>query len=281
MPEAGDREAERIVSKQAANRPSYSDRVEPMEHNHPPSGARSPRPDALSLLAVVLAVLVVVAVIVALYEWYARDGPSSLALASIAASLTLALAAVLALRQNVALISASGKAADASHRMAEEMLRDRELAYRPALIVRFGREFDTLPNATGGYSAPPVPRFTIKNIGTGPAFNVRFCASRLPTKSAGYLWISDELQGLAPDDEWKVFGGFSEPPDPEQAHRAQRFRCLIDDLLPNAVEQVCAVRYDDWFGNHYRSPGTADQSAPAEWHGGQGIHGQPNWMQCQ
>ena len=236
---------------------------------------------ALGVLVVVLLVLVVASGGSALYDWWTNNDSASLALASIAASLMLALAASLALRQNVELIRATAREAEASRTIAHEMRQDRELSFKPALTVRFAREFDTAPDASGTHSARPEPRFIVKNIGTGPAFNLSFSACRRPTDPPDHLWIADERQGLAANDEWRIFGGFASQQDAAALHRGQLFRCVVEDLLERGGELVFAVRYDDWFGKHYRSPGGPEQLAPIEWDGTQGTIGQPDWMRCQ
>jgi hypothetical protein len=239
---------------------------------------------ALSILAVVLLLFVLAAGAGALYDLSTHNDSAGLALASVAASLMLALAASLALRQNVELIRATAREAEASRTIADEMRRDRELSFKPALTVRFVQEHDTAPNFSGIYSAPAVPKFIVKNIGTGPAFNLNFCGcSRRSSQPLDHIWISDERQGLATNEEWRIFGGFTSElgRGAVALQRGQRFRCVVDDLLAGGGEVVFAVRYDDWFGKHYRSPGGPEQSAPTEWDGTQGTIGQPDWMRCQ
>lgn len=254
--------------------------LDAVNSDRPESGAQDPS-GALRLLAVVLLLLVLASGAGAVYNWWTHNHSASLALASVAASLMLALAASLALRQNVELIRATAREAEASRTIADEMRHDRELSFKPALTVRFAREFDTASNASGSYSTPSVPRFVVKNIGTGPAFNLSFCGCRRSTDPPDHLWISEERQGLAANDEWRIFGGFVSQPDAVALHGAQRYRCVVVDLLQSGNELAFAIRYDDWFGKHYRSPGGREQSAPAEWDGKQGTIGQPDWMQCQ
>jgi len=43
---------------------------------------------------------------------------------------------------------------------------------------------------------------------------------------------------------------------------------------------VFAVRYDDWFGHHRRSPGDPNHDDPARWRGMPGSVDQPDWMRC-
>ena len=250
-----------------------------MSDNEEESGSLSRR--ALTSLAVVLLLVAVATGVGALLDLSTHDDSAGFALASLAASLMLALAATLALRQNVELIRATAKEAEASRTIAEEMRRDRELAFKPALTVAFAYEFDTAPNASGGYSAPPVPRFVVKNIGTGPAFNLSFCGRRIAGDPPAHSWISVERQGLATNDEWRIPGVFRPGGNSAALQDAQRFRCLVDDLLQAGDELVSAVRYDDWFGKHYRSPGGQKQSAPIEWDGKLGMLDQPDWMRCQ
>ena len=123
-----------------------------MSDNEEESGSLSRR--ALTSLAVVLLLVAVATGVGALLDLSTHDDSAGFALASLAASLMLALAATLALRQNVELIRATAKEAEASRTIAEEMRRDRELAFKPALTVAFAYEFDTAPNASGGYRLP-------------------------------------------------------------------------------------------------------------------------------
>jgi hypothetical protein len=65
-----------------------------------------------------------------------------------------------------------------------------------------------------------------------------------------------------------------------------RYNCIVTDITAGVSEVVFAVRYEDWFGNHYRVTGTRvggmpSDGKPDEWRGHQGTIGQPDWLTCE
>jgi hypothetical protein len=224
----------------------------------------------LSGLAIVLVALAVGALGLVGYLWQADDHTGSLTAASAMATFVLASVAVLTLRQNGKLVSAaideatatreqataSVDQATASRQTVEEMQREREWAYRPALVMspemRYGSDHFIQWQVV-----------VLLNIGTGPAFNVRLAVHR-PARTASegkeareHRWLSAEWPGLPAggDVEFSITELFSEPAT--DGPRPDRFRGIVDDVQSMDGGDVFAVSYDDWFGNHFRSTGPA------------------------
>jgi hypothetical protein len=244
----------------------------------------------LRSVLLLLGLAVLAAVGAAAYVGYWGDKTGGLALVSVAATLALAFAAVLTLQQNRAIVStasAQAKAATdeatASRETVEEMRNQRRLAYRPWLVIT-----QEWVRNDSGVASPPSHYFVVTNIGTGPAVNIRLNAYRFDdaTPDGAYgsgsaarrLWVSAETGGVGPGGEWRVYQGWSEDAEIDEK-RPDRFRCLVEDFLADGATDAAAVRYEDWFGSTYRSPGGVGHPSPVEWQGH--AEGEaPDWMRC-
>ncbi len=227
---------------------------------------------ALSGLAIVLVALAVGALGLVAYLWQANDHTGSLTAASAMATFVLASVAVLTLRQNGKLVraaideatatreqaTASVDQALASRQTVEEMQREREWAYRPAIVLT--------PEMRHGDHFIQWRVVVLSNIGTGPAFNVRLAVHR-PAKEAHdeqpsieHRWLSAEWPGLPAggEVEYSIAGLSGEPK--AEGPRPDRFREIVDDVQSMDGNDVFAVSYDDWFGTHFRSAGPAIRS---------------------
>jgi hypothetical protein len=206
------------------------------------------------------------------------------------ATFVLAAVAVLTLRQNGKLVSAamdeatatreqavaSKDQATASQQTVAEMQREREWAYKPAVV---------LTKATRSSESHIFIRWQVvvlSNIGTGPAFNVRL-AVHVPAKEADgereareHRWVSAEWQGLPAGGEVEhtISGGMSEADS--KGPRPDRYSGIVDDVQSMDGEAVYAVRYDDWFGNHYRVIGPTIRPAD-EYRGHPSEASAPDW----
>jgi hypothetical protein len=204
------------------------------------------------------------------------------------ATFVLASVAVLTLRQNGKLVSAaideatatreqavaSKDQATASQQTVAEMQREREWAYKPALVLT-----PTVRSEQG-----PLffrwPLLMIGNIGTGPAFNVRIAVHWPPREATDpkdardHGWLSAEWQGLPAggEVEQSLMGPLNEIDGP----RPDRYRGIVDDVRSLDGEAVYAVSYDDWFGNHYRVIGPAIRPAE-EYRGHPSETNAPDW----
>jgi len=236
-----------------------------------------------NIVAPALVVAIFIAGVLAIRQWTLGDEAGSLALVTIAATLTLALAAILALRQNVTLIDAAIEEAKAATQQAKasnetvmEMERQRELAYRPWLVYA-GRRVDP-GGSTGSITVMPTERLVVKNIGTGPALDVCLAAVRT-TREGARAFQAHTIGGIAAGDEWDVHSLYLESAN-ATGPRPDRYRCLVDDLAIDEVGEVVAVRYEDWFGNHYRSPGSQTDAKPVVWVGDRTLKDAPDWLRC-
>jgi len=252
----------------------------------------------LRTILVILGVSIVGLLMLALYQWFGGDKTASLALTGVMATFALAFAAVLTLEQNRslvkaaadqatasrdavdqdrALLKASSDQAAASWQTVEEMKHERELAYKPLLVVTQG-PYD--PQGTSRtHLGLSIGAFIIRNIGTGPALNVAFCAQGFDGEPATLKWVSAQFPGMAVGTEERVPKFFGHEPSPGGI-RPDRYRCLVEDWQWGDDGLVFAVRYEDWFGTHYLSPGGPQSHKPAEWRGAIGVVDQPNWMRC-
>lgn len=238
----------------------------------------------LSGLAIVLVALAVGALGLVGYLWQANDHTGSLTAASAMATFVLASVAVLTLRQNDKLVraaideatatreqaTASAVQATASRETVEEMRREREWAYRPLLTV-------SERNIRG--SELSHTELVVRNIGTGPALNVCLAGHQFIGDPPGHRWLSEYSQGIAPGAEL-TFGTWLYSDDATTGEpRSDRYRCIVDDLVQVGSEEIVAVRYDDWFGTHYRSGGPTGQ-ATEEYRGHGSVIDAPSWMRC-
>jgi hypothetical protein len=244
----------------------------------------------LRAILLLLGLAVLAAVVAAAYVGYWGDKTGGLALVSVAATLALAFAAVLTLQQNRAIVSAASAQAKAatdeataSRETVEEMRNQRRLAYRPWLVITQ----EWVRNDSGSLRSSQY--FVVTNIGTGPAVNVKLRAHKFvePTpddpygsgSSARRLWLSAESGGIAPGSEWRVHQAWAEVGEID-GKQPDRMRCLLDDLLVADPTYAAAVRYGDWFGSVYRSPGAHGDPSPVEWP--DGADGDPpDWLRCQ
>lgn len=240
----------------------------------------------LSGLAIVLVALAAGALVLVGYLWQADDHTGSLTAASAMATFVLASVAVLTLRQNDKLVRvaideatatreqavASKDQATASQQAVAEMQRGREWAYKPALVLA------KVTRTSEGKPFFQSRNVVISNIGTGPAFNIRL-AVHTPARAAfgeeearDHSWLSAEWQGLPAggDLERSLSRPFAEE------GREDRYRGIVDDVPSQDGEVVFAVRYDDWFGNHYRVIGPAIRPAE-EYRGHPSEAGAPDW----
>ena len=200
----------------------------------------------LSGLAIVLVALAAGALGLVGYLWQADDHTGSLTAASAMATFVLASVAVLTLRQNGKLVSAaideatatreqagaSKDQASASRDTVDEMRREREWAYKPAIVLVQEARFQPSDHGFGTRWQVVV----LSNIGTGPAFNVRLAVHR-PARAASedkeareHRWLSAEWPGLPAggDVEFSIAELFSEPAT--DGPRPDRFRGIVDDV---------------------------------------------------
>ena len=234
-----------------------------------------PRP-AGDAVGVVLGACGVGTAALAVILWVSGDYTGSLAALTAMGTFALASVAVLTYGQNRALVRAATDEAAASRDSVEEMRREREWAYRPHLVVRRG--YSETRSDRGGL---PVryELFFIRNLGTGPALNVRFGAHTFTGDPPAHRWLSWENPGIAPGGEEQVARRYG--PNPHDA-RPDRYRCLVDQWQVSKDEEVFAVRYEDWFGTHYRaSGGTAVEPQVLEWRGHPSLADAPDWLRCQ
>jgi hypothetical protein len=240
----------------------------------------------LQLLLGVVGLLTVALAVEAVYLWAQQDEAGSLALATAVATFALAFAAILTIAQNAALVQAavdeakaSADEARASRETVDEMQRQRELAYRPWLVVN--RQYIPSPHAEGR----SYVGLRVVNIGSGPAVDIVLSGvSKKPKEEFVWAWMTDTIQGLAPGDHWDVTIRFRAPEVvPPNDPRPDRYRCLTDDLATQVEKgTVVAVRYRDLFGTHYRSsPDSTTTRIPEEWRGASTAADAPNWLRCE
>lgn len=185
--------------------------------------------------------------------------------------------AILTIDQNRAVVRAAIEEANASRETVEEMRRQRELAYQHWLVVeRVAPEHPTDRIA--------VPAYRVTNIGAGPAINVALSAMRVRAAADPvHLWVSDETQGIEPGGRWDVFAGFTTSQGKAGGTRADRYRCVTDDLARLIVEvAIVAVRYQDLLGVHYRtSPDERRAQSPEALARGATAIDAPDWLRCE
>lgn len=121
--------------------------------------------------------------------------------------------------------------------------------------------------------------FVIRNIGTGPALDVKLCVHRLSGDPSEHQWFSAEAPGIAPNGEERFDAAYKPFAEPD-GRRPDRYRCIVDEWPVYEGKEVFAVRYQDWFGTHYRAPGGPDNPIPGSWRGQEGTVGQPDWLRC-
>lgn len=168
--------------------------------------------------------------------------------ASAAATILLASVALASLMESRRLAEASAKTA----------AEDREWRLRPLLVV----------DAVGD-------RWCLRNVGQGPALNVRFAAHRYGSPSAVggevHEWASQMLRPIGVDGKVPVTATYGVAGEPV------KFRPVVEDAIVGHDTPVAAVRYDDWFGNHYRSSSRSREIRPADWLKGS-PEPMPAWM---
>jgi hypothetical protein len=184
-------------------------------------------------------------------DWVAVGGIAEL----VAAGATLLLAAV-----TVVLASKAGKEAKATTVLATETRLDRELSFRPFFVIEERAEMDI-----GSHSNPVMATvFRVRNVGTGPAIDVRFIARR-----AGTWWLDAPLAALGPGE---VSGVRRAPPQD---------RDLPDGLLELPQAPVDgAFFYEDVFKTRYRALVDGTTVLPEEiWRIGKIDAPPPRWAQ--
>jgi hypothetical protein len=234
------------------------------------------RRNALKGVLTLLVVLSILVVSLVIYFWVDDDRAASMAALAIVPTTALAFAAALAYQQNARLVEAATQEATearkqamattdqaiASRQAVDEVRNDREWAYRPLLVI------------TGAQSGSSV-FVVVTNIGTGPALNVRLAAHKIYPEA----WQSWELPDLAPRGEAKVFLDFSSSAS-DGSPQPNRYRCIVDDLPVAAHQPAAAVRYEDWFGAHYRSGGPPEHDKKT-WRAHSSLKGAPPWVRCR
>jgi hypothetical protein len=226
---------------------------------------------ALRIILGLLAAGFVAMCAIALYEWMvATDPTGSLAAVGVMATFAVAFAAVLALDQNRSLVKAATDEARASADAVSEMQRQREWSFKPSLAVSPGWR-PTESNRFG------VQFWRVRNIGTGPAFNVKLCGHRRPAGEGvrPSEWMAGECMGLAPNGEHEFVQQWQTVPHDS---RPDRYRCLLGDWWQQEDDMIVAVRYEDWFGTHYRASPMLER--PDEWRGHPSEAGAPDWLRC-
>jgi hypothetical protein len=156
------------------------------------------------------------------------------------------------------------------------MRREREWAYKPALVLKAATE------TSGSRPFLQWRKVVVSNIGTGPAFNVRLAVHQ-PARDASdgheareHQWRSAEWPGLPAGGEVELaIAGLGTAPA-EGGPRPDRHRAIVDDVQSLDGEAVYAVRYDDWFDNHYRVVGPAIRPAE-EYRGHTSEVSAPDW----
>lgn len=226
----------------------------------------------LRAILAVLGLAIFGAAALAVHQWATANPTSSLAVVGVMATLALAFAAVLTLEQNRSLVRAATDEAAASRETVDEMRREREWAYKPWLVIR--RE--SVRESSGFHSE----YFIVRNIGTGPALDIKFCAHRFSGDPSEHQWLSVEAPGIAPNGEERLYVAYKRVSQPDGS-RPDRYRCIVDEWLVAEGQEVFAVRYEDWFGTHYRAPGGPGKPLPEQWRGQQGTADQPDWLRCQ
>lgn len=238
------------------------------------------------LLAAIGAVTLILGV-EAIVLWQQGDEAGSLALATAVATFALAFGAVLTIDQNAALVQAaideakaSTDEAKASRETVEEMQRQRELAYKPWLVITKAVTESANPGRAHSW-----PVFRVINVGSGPAVNVALSAVTMGSdeKAPRRSWASAYVQGIEPGGYWDAGRIYSAPGEADGIPGADRYRCITDDLAAGGLDgELVAVRYEDLFGVHYRSsPDAARARRPEEWRGAPSLADAPDWLRCQ
>lgn len=236
-----------------------------------------------------LGLLVLVVVGLAAYLWTDDDRQGSLAALAVVATFALAIAAALAYRQNSRLVEAaiqeatetrneavaSSAQAAASRDAVEEMRQQRELAYRPYLVIRRGSQEQHVDMGTRRVPLTPLELFFVRNIGSGPALNVRLAAHRFADR---HEWFSEQTQGIGPGEEHSFPIQYGYEPRADGSH-PDRYRSIVDEWT-NPSGEVVVVRYEDLFGTYYRAGGP-DRHHPDEWRGNPSTPDAPNWVRSE
>jgi hypothetical protein len=182
------------------------------------------------------------------------------------AELTLAAAALIALLFNVWLAFSTHRQADASRRMIQEALRDRELAYWPYLIQ----------NDMGDVTAiqdKKFPVYEVSNVGRGPAFKVRFLYwPGKGTAGKSGTWLFAEQPIVPP-----IFTPTYTPMRFELVplKQAELTNALKEELAgvdwQDVVGEIVVLECRDQFGNRHRfasthvGPEIRVEGEPVEW----------------
>ena len=217
-----------------------------------------------------LAAIALLVVLLAAYLWTDNDRAGSLAALATVSTLALAIAAALAYQQNSRLVAAAIQEATASRDQAtasrdavEEMQREREWAYRPAVVVT---------EHQGGLLG--IPELAITNVGTGPAFRVKLAVHGFSKESQQHWRNANEWPAIAAGESVRCQLWI---PNQESIDRND---CIVAEWPVGEGKHVLAVRYEDWFGTYYRSGGPP-RHRPDEWRGHPSTADAPDWVRCE
>jgi hypothetical protein len=231
--------------------------------------AKRVRDNALRGVLAFLFLLLTFVLIVAADLWLDHDRPSSLTAFSMIPAVALAIAAVLAYQQNAKLVRATHSQAIATTETAKEMLKAREWQQRPHLVITRRDDRYLEP---GQKPSPNLDSIVVKNIGQGPAQDVRLAGHQV--LSGVDKWLSQDLADLSPHDSSSVNRAFftsGSSPAPD------RYCYLVDDIAMGERQAVLAACYSDSFGTDYRSSDVPEHGLEV-WRGGALKVGAPVWV---
>lgn len=191
---------------------------------------------------------------------------------TVATSITEILAALAIVVLTFGLVRYARRQADAAQAAIAELVRDRELAYRPWVAATVALA------VTGDRSKPNEYATTyalaLTNVGTGPALEVQVCVDEYIDEARGRRWWSGAAGDLA------IQGGWSDEVRPGIDERSRHLTCLTSGLGADAPDRpvIVAVRFRDVLGNWYRAPAAPGTRQPARWHEDEGTR--PPWTMC-